>query len=269
MEITVKNKSLIFGTTTLALAAGATLASAEVNQPQEIVMRPLTTPGSQITVAGDLGLSFIADQDMGAGLLVGGRYGVDDKIEVGASYGLTLASEFEAKGPFIVEGAYNIMEGNLSVAANATIGYDLEGEAITPLNIGARVRFRVNDQLAVTTGAGGGAFGLVLPGDTPRGGQLTITLDGEVKPIVLSLPVGVAYQVNPQIYAYLNTTIGHIGIADADGVDGFLFADFIPLQVGGMFSPSNTMDFGASIGWFDLDAASDSMFVFGSARLHM
>jgi hypothetical protein len=161
------------------------------------------------------------------------------------------------------------MEGNLSVSADASLGYDLDGEALSPLNIGARVRFRLNDQLAITTGAGGGPFDQLVPNITPGGGQLTISLDGDVKPIYLSLPAGVAFQATPNIYAYVNTNIANIAISDADGIDGFIFADFIPLQAGATFSPSNTMDFGASIGWFDLDNASDFMFIFGSARLHM
>jgi len=247
----MKNKSLIIGSSLFAVAASASFALADVNQPQEIIMRPLTTPGSQITVGGDVVFLIIPDVDMGIGLGLGGSYGVDDKIEVGASYGLGLAPEFEAKGTLGVEGAYNIMEGNLSVAANVATGYDLLAEGMADLNVGARVRFRLNDKLAIQSG----------------GSQLSITLDGDPKPITLGLPVGVAYQASPALHAFVNTNLASISIADSETV--VFGADFIPLQVGAFFSPSNTMDFGASVAWFDLKEASDTLFIGLSGRLHM
>jgi hypothetical protein len=100
------------------------------------------------------------------------------------------------------------------------------------------------------------------------GGQLGITLEGDVKPIALNLPVGVGYQATPQIWAFVDTSIGQIEIADSETV---LFgADVIPLGVGGFFSPSNAMDFGARIGFDDLkEAGADFLTVTASARLHL
>lgn len=248
----MKKKSLIFGTTTLAIAAGATLASAEVNQPQEITMRPLTTPGGQITVGGDLLLLMIPDADLIAGLGVGGSYGVDDKIEVGAAYGIGLAPEFEAKGALVLSGAYRVMDGNISLAPDVQLGYSLLGEDLTPIELGARFRFRVDDKLAINSG----------------GSQLNITVAGEGdKPITLDLPVGVSYQVSPQIYAFLNTNIAQISIANSE--TGVFGADFIPLAVGAFFSPSNTLDVGAQIIWGDLKESSDVIAINLGAQLHM
>lgn len=247
----MKNKSLIICSSLLGITATASISMAEVNQPQEIIMRPMTTPASQITVAGDLAILLIPDLDTGIGLGVGGAYGVDDKIEVGAAYGISLAPEFEAKGSFVVHGAYNIMDGNLGVAADVSTGYDLFSEAINPLELGARVRFRLNDQLAVHS----------------SGGQLNIALDGDPKPITLDLPVGVAYQASPQIYASVDTNLASISISNSETV--VFGADFIPLSVSGFFSPSNTMDVGASIGWFDLKEASDTLIIGLHGRLHM
>lgn len=247
----MKKQSLIIASSLLGITASASLAMAEVNQPQEIIMRPLTTPGGQITVAGDLAFLIIPDVDTGIGLGIGGSYGVDDNIEVGAAYGLSLAPEFEAKGDFRVEAAYRIMDGNLAVAADVATGYDLFSESIDPLALGARVRFRLNDQLAIQSG----------------GGQLRIALDGDVKPITLGLPVGVAYQASPQIHAFVNTELANISISDSETI--VFGADYIPLAVGAFFSPSNTMDLGGAISWFDLKEASDFIAITLTARLHM
>lgn len=244
-------KSLILGTSTLAIALSASAALAEVNQPQEITMRPLTTPMSQITIGGTLGILLVPDVDTSIGLGVTGQYGVSEKLEVGVAYDIGLTPEFEAKGTLEVEAAFSVIEGNLAVAPNAVIGYDLLAEGIAPLGLGARVRFRLNDQLAINSG----------------GSQLVVTLDGDVKPIYLQLPVGVSFQASPQLYAFVNTNIATIEIADS--TSGFIFADFIPLEVGAFFSPSNTMDFGASLAWGDLKEASDVIAIFGTARLHM
>ena len=46
-------------------------------------------------------------------------------------------------------------------------------------------------------------------------------------------------------------------------------ADYIPAAVGAYFSPSNTMDFGATVDLYDLKNAGDIIAVFGHARLHM
>jgi len=246
----MSKKSLILGTTTLALAASASLAVADVNQPQEITMRPLTTPASQITVAGDLGILMIPDLDTALALSVGGSYGVSEKLEVGAFYAFAL-KEFEAKGDLTVQAAFSLLEGNLAVAPNLTTGYDLFSEGIDPLGLGARVRFRVNDQLAINS----------------PGSQLSIALDGDPKPIALGLPVGVSYQVSPALYAFVNTSIGNLSIADSTTT--FIFADNLPLAVGAFFSPSNTMDFGGQLSWFDLKEASDTIAITLSARLHL
>jgi hypothetical protein len=247
----MKKQSLIIGSSLLGICAGAGLASAEVNQPQEITMRPLTTPGGQITVAGDMFILLIPDLDTGIGLGVGGSYGVDDKIEVGAAYGIALAPEFDAKGGLGVEAAYRIMDGNISLAADVATGYDLAAEGISPLELGARFRFRLDDKLAINSG----------------GGQLNITLDGDPKPITLDLPVGVSYQVSPQLYGFLNTSLANISIADSTTV--VFGADYIPLQVGAFFSPSNTLDVGGAVSWFDLKEASDTLGITLAGRLHM
>ena len=246
----MKNKTLV-GLIPFAALLAPALAMAEVNQPQEIIDRPRTTPAGQITVGGDLGYLKLGDLNS-TGLNVGGLYGVNDKLEVGAAYAFTL-DEFEIKGDIGLHAAYGILtEGNLTVAADLGFGYSVLAEGLDPLTLGAEVQFKVNDKLAVYT----------------PGGQLGITLEGDVKPIALNLPVGVGYQATPQIWAFVDTSIGQIEIADSATV---LFgADVIPLGVGGFFSPSNAMDFGARIDFVDLkEVGTDILAITASARLHL
>ena len=193
----------------------------------------------------------IPDLDTSIGLGFGGSYGVDDHLEVGVGYDLGFAPSFEAKGTLAVEAAYGLIEGNLGVAADVSTGYDLLAEGMAPLGLGARVQFRLNDQLAI-----------VSPGH-----QLEIALSGDPKPIALGLPVGVAYQASPSIYAFVNTSIGNISISNS--ATTFIFADNLPLQVGAFFSPSNTMDVGAAVTWLDLENSADTIGFTLAARLHL
>ncbi len=237
------------GALALTTVAASSPARADVNQPQEIVMRPMTTPGAQITIGGDLIYFMIGDANA-TGLDLGGSFGVNDSLEVGLRYGFSL-DEFEAKGDLEIEAAYAIMEGNLGVAANVEAGYSILAEGATPLGLGARIRFRVNDQLAI-----------ISPGS-----QLQIALEGDPKPITLGLPIGVGYQVSPALFAFVNTSIGNLSIANSEST--FLFADFIPLQAGAFFSPSNTIDVGAALSFLDLKDDAGNLAITLAGRLHM
>jgi opacity protein-like surface antigen len=240
-------KTLLAAPVLLALAA--TSAFADVNQPQEIVDRPRTTPASQITVGGDVSFEKFGDANFSA-LRVLGLYGVNEKLEVGASYAFAL-KEFEAKGDVQIHAAYGLVDGNLSAAATLDFGYSLLAEGLDPLALGAEVQFKVNDKLVVYT-----------PGQ-----QLLIGLE-EPNAIGLTIPVGIGYQVSPQIFAHVDTNIADIEIKDTGG-SAFIGADRTPLAVGAFFSPSNTMDFGATLGFPNLEDAGDFLYVVGSARLHM
>ena len=83
----------------------------------------------------------------------------------------------------------------------------------------------------------------------------------------MHIPVGFGVQVNENIFGFVETDIAQIEISDSDS--GFIFADFLPLNIGAFFSPSNTMDFGGQISWFDLSDAADYVTIVGMARLHM
>ncbi len=243
----MNTKTLIVG---FALALAPALAAADVNQPQEIINRTRTTPGGQITVGGDLGFNLNPEAFTFVNLGVGGLYGVNDKLEVGASYGFAL-KEFEAKGDLGVTAAYSLLaDDKLTVAADVGFGYSVVGEAVAPITIGAEVQFKINDQIAVFT----------------PGHQIVIGIE-EGAPKLINIPVGLGFQATPQIFAHLTTNIATIGL-DPSGSAVF-GADFIPLQVGAFFSPSNTMDFGATLAWIDLKELSDVVGAAVHFRLHM
>ena len=250
----MNTKTLFVGLIPLALGASATLASANVNQPQEIINRPRTTPGGQITVGADLGFNLNPDAFTFVGADIGGLYGVNDKLEVGVAYGFAL-KEFEAKGDLGVGVAYSLLaDDKLTLAADVGLGYNVLAEGLDPISLGAEVQFKINDKIAIYS----------------PGNQISIGIDDKTgKGMSIGLPVGVGFQANPQIFAHVDTGIATIALNDEAGDTTVFGADFIPLQIGAFFSPSNTMDFGAALQWLDLKENSDVIFASVSARLHM
>ena len=220
-------------------------AEASGEYPQEIIARPLTLVTGMWEAAAfaatNEGFDFF-------GVQVAGNYGVSDKLTVGVSYAFTLdPSEF--KGPFVANALFSFLtDDKMEAVATGSLGYDLLAEGITPLNAGVLVQYNLNDKMAVIAG----------------GNQLTITLEGDVKPIFLSLPVSFGYQVDNQIYAEVGTNIGTIEIADADTT--FIFADNIPVTAAGFFSPDNKMDIGLTLSTELKDNAFDPLFIGVLAR---
>jgi hypothetical protein len=232
------------GTVALAgVAALGGMAMAEVNQPQEIIDRPLTTPASQVNLEADLGITFTDPSYTGMTLNAG--YGINDKFDVGVGYGFAIDPS-EAKGDLAFGAGYSLIgEENFAVAARVNAGYNFLAEGVDPLGLGAEVRFKLSKQLAIYAPAP----------------QLVITLDpiddglgNEYSPIYITLPVAVGFQAAPQLFVYANTTIADIEIKDS--TTGVWGADFIPLTVGGFFSPSNAIDVGAAVSFIDLSHES-------------
>lgn len=251
----MNTKTLFVGLIPFALALAPTLAAADVNQPQEIINRPRTTPGGQLTVGADVAFIKLGDLGNGATLDVLGLYGVNDKLEVGVDYAFAL-KEFEAKGNLGIGIAYSLLaDDKLTVAADVATGFQIvDPSGIEPISLGAEVQFKINDTLAVYT----------------PGHQFTIGIAEETgKGMSIDVPVGVGFQASPQIFAHVDTNLAFIALNDEAGTTGVIGADFFPLAVGAFFSPSNTMDFGASFGFIDLKADAGFFAIVGSARLHM
>ena len=212
--------------------------------PRANIARPLTLPKGLINA----GAAITANNDFSVlGLGLNGGYGVSDDLEVRLTYGLTL-KDFEAKGPLGIEAGYKVLRGSmggkLEVIGRVGTGYNLLAEGLSPLYAGAQAQYNVSDKLAVFT----------------PGRQLNISLEeatigvppatATVRPIFLSLPVGAGYQATPELWAQVDTNIANIEIADY--TTGFIFADFIPLNLSVIYNLKPALDITASIGFTDL-----------------
>lgn len=217
---------------------------------KDVMTRSYVLPASKVAVTADLVLARLSfsftdpitgmtttSSDTAIGLAAGGHYGVTDKIMAGATYALQL-SEFEAKGPLTIYGAYQIAhDGKLSLAATANFTYDIAGETMG-INAGLGLRYNVAPKVAVFTGS---PFG---PG--PVGQHLTISLE-DMGPITFDVLGGVGFQATPELFAYFATNLAHINISNS--ANAFFGADFIPVKLGGLYALNDKIDVTAS---FDL-----------------
>jgi len=225
--------------------------------PQSMIDRPLTLNAGMVSAAGFLGVTHV---DLKVGTVnvsstaetmqVAGSFGVSDQLTVGASYGITL-HDFEAKGPLELGAAFRVAHGQFKAAAIGTFRYNAESE-IGYVSGGLAASYQLAPQFAVYTGGPG---------------QLSVgftTKDGGTNPIQLDLPVGVAVQATPEVYAYAQTSLGTLGLSKADNI---WISDVTPVTVGAAFSPSNKLDVGLSVTSFDAQHATDFVAVFGSVRI--
>ena len=232
-----------------------------------IIDRPLTMPKAKIGLYGDLDiLRLSSTSGTGAaamttvltaeGLGIGGGYGIDDKLEIGAEYHFSLNS-FEIKGPLALYGSYSVYQmGKLTIGASGALVINLEGTTTfdpatmttntsTDLSLigGVGARFKLTDKIAIYTG------NPIAPGIL--GSQIHIGLNNS-GPVGIDLPVGAAIQATPQLYAWVQTNLAHIKIANDSNY--LLFSDFIPVQVGALFAAvPHKVDIGATLNIPDLE----------------
>lgn len=219
---------------------------------RRFIDRPRTLPAGMIEVGGYLDFERVAldgDSLTFTSLLAGGGYGVSDKLEVRASYGLTL-DEFEAKGPLAVGAGFGLIEGTLALAASADFVYDLaskDGE----LGLGARVRGKLTPDLALYTSR-----------------QLVMRLVSDAgKPANLRLPLGVGFQLSEPLYLFAETELAVLNLKDSE--TQALFSDYIPLTLGGVFTLSTRLEVGGLV-YTDLKTdAFESLFLEVFGRIYL
>jgi hypothetical protein len=206
-----------------ALIANSGTASAETVWAAENINRPLTMPASSF-YAGAAVTTLTFDSWIAG---VQGGYGLSDELELYATY--TLGLDPSSNGTGRVGGGYafvrGAMEGKLELVGRADIGYDVEGSAIAPLVAGIQGQYTLAPK-----------FALVMPAS-----HLSIALDGDVKPMTFSVPVGFLFQAAPTFYLQLDTTLATIKIKDAE--NAFIFADVIPATVTAAYN-SKALDAG-------------------------
>ncbi|MEZ4360962.1 MAG: hypothetical protein R3B48_12335 [Kofleriaceae bacterium] len=222
---------------------------------QRFIDRPRTLPMGMIEAGGylDINRTVVATttgttSDTALGLSVGGGYGVSDRLEVRGSYGLTLA-DFEAKGPLALGAGFGFAEGTLAIAGSADFVYDL-GVELGEIGLGARVRYLLKPDLSLFTAR-----------------QLAIGVIGDVKPATLRLPIGVGYQVNDRLYAFGETELAVLNLKDSQSLA--LFADYVPITLGGVFALSSKLEVGGLL-FTDLkNDPFDALFLEFFGRLYL
>jgi hypothetical protein len=225
--------------------------------PHGVIDRPLTLPGELVVAGFDvLGLSTVAmDSTSSMGWLadVAIGYGVTSDLEVNAitpNYTFAL-TDFEIKGPLDVGVGYKLLRGaaggKLEMIARAIGGYDLAAETVRPLRLGVHVQYNITAKLAVFThDIGAGNAGL------------SIAVDGDPKPVGITLPVGIGYQVAPELWIEANTApISMLNIAN--GSNQFI-SDITPLLATGVYNVmAGHLDAIGYFGFTDLQQAGDTV----------
>ncbi|HPH65780.1 MAG TPA: hypothetical protein PLF40_08555 [Kofleriaceae bacterium] len=192
------------------------------------------------------------------------RYGVTDKIDVGAGYSFAL-KDFEIKGDLQVTAGYQALSGSaggkLDLAARVNIGYNVLGEKLDPIGLGADLRYRLSDKMALFSS---NQLVIGIAEQEIVAGPATITIkDGKY----LQLPIGFAFSVNPKLAVHASTNLAIIEIADS--ATGFIGADFLPLNLGAMYGVSDKLTVGGALTWADLKDNADVLGLAIAARFAM
>jgi len=213
------------------------------------------------------------------GLDVGASYGVTDQLTAGVDYAFPFAGDGtetgKGLGPLRGFGMFLLTDTDrLTVTGSADLDHDLCGDytmggscaSITTLHVGVGLKYKLAPTLALFTGA---PFG---PG--PAGEQFSARLDTP-HTIELDLPAGVAFQATPQLFAFAETNLAHLRLANAStGADAIspIFSDSdnnglgVPLQLGGYLGVTKTLHVGATVELTDLVHAGDRYTVLVGAR---
>lgn len=267
--------SMEAGTTGMEGSADASAGEpgAALGWPSSVIDRPYLRGKGSISAGLDFSLLRVAFSipDLGISdsvtvdvLTLSGTYGITDKISAGALYSISLGlgdGDFEAAGPLTLWGGYQVLhDGKLSVAATAAFGIDLDNTDDMFLSAGLGARYLLSPKMALFTG---GATGPITPGGLggpgPVGNHLNISLaDGG--PITFDIPLGFGFQATPQLYAFATTNLLTLGISNSDS--SFIFADYIPLGIGGVFSVNKNIDVVATFDLLDLKDVGFDVFTF-------
>lgn len=236
--------------------------------------RPLTLPGNLLMVGGDFFATSMVEVDLAAGttsdrvatmLDVAVGYGITDEIEVNTvmpTYAIQLSPDGSAKGPLDLglgyRAAHGAAGGRLKVAVRAVDGVQLgDTTTVRPLRIGAQVEFDFTPKLAVVShDIGQGNLGV------------SIGLDGDVKPVFLMLPIGVAYQATPALWIEADTAIAN-AIKLKDVANSFI-SDQTQLQLTGILTTLDGHLDALGYVWFgDLQHAGDTWMVGAGLRYYV
>ena len=246
----------------------ATGAIPAVGWPPSAIDRPYLRGKGSITAGADFALTRISITDPMTGIsaeatldafTLNGTYGITDQISAGALYSISFGlgdTDFEVVGPLTLWGGYQILhKSNLSVAATAAYSINLDNTDDMGISAGLGAKYLLSPKMAVFTG---GPFGPVssggLLGAGPVGNHLNISLE-DSGPITFDVPVGFGFQATPQLYAFATTQLASLSISNSDST--FIFADYIPLGLGALFSVNKNIDVAGNFTFGDLKNGVD------------
>jgi hypothetical protein len=239
-------------------------ATATAGWSDQIIDNGLVMPASDLGLYGDLEVhrttytqAPIPPANMGIivhntafNIVAGAGYGVTELITLGGQYTLPVADAdgaFSNAGRLTGFGGYSISrDDKLALVAGADITVDFAGSATGILHAGVSLRYKVAPKVVVYTG------NPLAPG--PYGEQLVVGLNNS-SPVAIDLPVGVGFQANPKLFAWAETQLAHIKIANT--ANQFFGADILPLQIGALFRAVKDVDVG---GFADIDFENISSF---------
>lgn len=213
---------------------------------------------ASVTVAG---MTSSATSD---GMNVSAAYGVSDQINAGLSYGVPLGvagdNKFTAAGTLDVWGGYQVKhDTKMSLAATADFSVNLDNTDAMAINAGLGFRYMVAPKIGVFTGAPYG------PG--PVGNHLSISLASN-GPITFAIPVGGMFQATPELNVHLMTQLASISISNSSTT--IFGADYIPLNLGGLFAVNKNIDVQAEFGLADVENSQFDLFQLTlGARYHV
>jgi len=206
------------GTTATAAASPGLDASVDApssRYPRDVMSRPLTYPAGLGAAGFDLSspTSSLADPTT-VRVLAG--YGITDDIELNFGH-YAFPTDHADKGTFdfgagvkLVRGA---VDGKLEIIARVQSGYNLATSGFNPLLAGLHAQYNLTPRVAVFT----------------PGGQLSVGLAGDARPVTFGLPVSLGVQATSTIWLQLDTSLATLKIANAS--NAFVFADSTPVAV--------------------------------------
>lgn len=209
----------------VALVGG--VAHADVAQPQAILDRPRTLPAGEAEAIAALVYTRASPDpliDDTAAVQLGAGYGLTRAIDLTILYPLQLRPDLSGDTSASAELGVTFLRGRLSAAAHVHGGWQHGTAPVAPLELGVDAQWRIAPRVALFTGDR----------------ELSIGLTGDTKPIAIALPVGVAVQATPSVYAQLSTRLFTIGVKDRDS--DLIGRDGVPLSLRAFVSPSNAFD---------------------------
>jgi len=212
-------------------ATPAVAAEAPERFPRSIYARPMTYPQGLVAAGFDLTSMTNSLSDPASVRLAAG-YGITDALEVNFGYD-RFPTNAMRKGTLDVGAGYMLLRGaldnKLEVIARAQSGYTPDSGELGPVLAGVQAGYSLTPSLVLVT----------------QGGQLTVGLAGDRKPVTLGLPLSLGWQATPTIFFLLDTQLATFALANA--TTSYMFSDTTPVALTGFINALPAIDLYAGV----------------------